>query len=131
MPTMASIVVKKADETTNITFDAIAGSSGENVAAKWRNGSSSEPVAFKPVMTTKAKPRNGDKIVTETLVVFPVTQTVDGITRQVNAGTFRLIANVPYSIDQAVINEMAHQSMNLLASVKHKEALKEGLSPRG
>lgn len=36
MPTMANITVKKADGTTDIVFDAIAGSGGDTSAARWR-----------------------------------------------------------------------------------------------
>jgi hypothetical protein len=36
MPTMASITVKKADGTTDIVYDALAASGGDNSPAAWR-----------------------------------------------------------------------------------------------
>lgn len=131
MPNMADIVVKKADETTNVTLNALVGSSGETVPAKWRMNSSVEPVAFKPTLQTKTKPPKNGKQVTESLVVFPITRTDGGVTSQEDASTFRMIGNVSYKLTQAQIDEQVHVAMNLFASALHKSALKEGVSPRG
>lgn len=132
MPTMANITVKKNDGTTDITFAALAGSSGEGVPAQWRNESAGGAPAFRPSLKASAKAGAQDKRVLESLAVFPVTRTdTNGNVTQVGVHTVRTIATIMTSDSQTAIDEAVSQGVNLNASTLIKSAMKEGYAPRG
>lgn len=132
MPTMASITVKKNDGTTDVTFAALAGSSGETVPAKWRNDAAGGIPAYRNQAKLTAKAGSGSKRVSETLVVFPITRTdTNGNVTQVSAHTVRTIATIDYSDSQSGIDEAVSQGVNFAAAALPKTAMKEGYAPRG
>lgn len=131
MPVMANITVKKADLTTDITYTALAGSSGEKVPAVWRQEDASLPAALRPSMKQIAKGGNNGKRTVETLYVRPIVQTIGGVATQVGTHTVRTISVCDYNDAQTSIDEAVVQATGLTASVICRNAMKEGYAPRG
>lgn len=131
MPSMANITVKKADDTTDITYTALAGSSGEGVPAQWRQEDASMPAAFRPSLKLTAKGGNTGKRTVEALYVRPITQTTDGVTKQIGTHTVRMTGSLAMTDDQSEVNEAVAQAINLFDSAVVVGSFKEGYAPRG
>jgi hypothetical protein len=128
---MANITVKKADNSTDITFTALAGSSGEGVPALWRHEDGSLPAALRPFMRTSAKNGTNGRRTQEALVVFPIVQEIGGVKTQVGTHSMRLIGTLTFTDAQANVDEAVAQSINLFDSTTMVAAFKEGYAPRG
>lgn len=131
MPTMANITVKKADGTTDIIYTALAGSSGENVAAVWRQEDAGKPAALRPSLKFSAKAGANGRRAMEMLHVRPITRTVDGALVQVGTHTVRVIGTVTFTDTQSEVNEAISQGINLADSALIVAAFQEGYAPRG
>lgn len=132
MPSMANITVKKNDGSTDVTYSALAGSSGQDVAALWRNESFVAPAAFRPSLRVVARGAqdSGTRTV-EALAVFPITQDNSGTKVQVGVHTVRTISKIVITDAQANVDEAVSQGVNLAASALIRSAMKEGFAPRG
>mgnify|MGYP001089353706 CR=1 FL=1 len=131
MPTMANITVKAADGTTDKVYTALAGSSGEGVAAQWRHEDGSLPTAFRPSFKMTARGSTSGRRITETLHVRPITQVVNGVYSQIGVHTVRTIDTLVMTDATANVNEAVAQGANLNASTLIKQANQEGYAPRG
>lgn len=135
MPSMASITVKKADGVTDIVFDALAASGGENSPAMWRQDTGAAaglPVGLRSMvrMTTRW---NGPKTarVAQIEMSFPYATQDSTTTLYSSRDQGRLSATVilPQGMPAAALNEFAYQAMNLMASTLFKSALAAGYAP--
>lgn len=131
MPNMADIIVKKADETTNITYSQFVPSAGDKSAALWKSTTVGSAPGFNPSLRCESS-FNGPGTARRVNLRYAYPYTVTGGDGTVTIqDTFRFdgTAVVPQGMPQATIDEAAAQAMNLLASVLIKQCLKSGYSP--
>lgn len=131
MAAMANITVKKADGVTDITYTALAGSSGETVPAQWRQEDSGLPPALRPSAKCVAKAGANGRRLVEMLHVRPITRTVDGALVQVGVHTVRVVSTITVTDDQSNIDEAVMQGLNLAGATLIRTSSKEGYAPRG
>lgn len=135
MPTMASITVKKYDETTNIVFDAITGSGGDSSPAVWRQDTGQVaglPVGLRPLFRL-FQAWNGPKTarVLRGMLRFPyaVQDSTTTLYSAKDSVAIDLTMTIPQSIPATQINEAISQAMNLLASTLVKQSGHAGYAP--
>lgn len=133
MPNMANITIKKADGTTNVTYNAISPSSGDRTAAVWKNQSVVGAIGFQPEMRLIGKESKIDGVPARELratFFYPqlITNTTTGVTsihrRAMGNGTFVM----PKDMTAADVAEYAAQFANLLASALVQQCLQSGYS---
>lgn len=131
MPTIANITVKKADGTTDVTYTAIAGASGDKTPAVFRNNTVGTTTAERPVLQVQSM-SNGPKTARRVNCdfVWPLVTTDAGGNKVVSgkmSGTASVL--VPQNQDPAVIKEQAYQFGNLMAAALIKASFDEGFAP--
>jgi len=135
MPSMASLTVKKSDGTTDIVFDQLAASAGENVPAYWRQDTGNNatlPNGLRSRMMSKTR-WNGPRTarIAEVEITFPYALQDSTTTKwsSTDSCVLKLAATMPQSIPGNSLSEAAYQGMNLLAQTLVKEVLRTGYSP--
>lgn len=132
MPSMANITVKAANGTTDVVYTAMAPSSGDGVAAVWRNEAAGAATAFKPSFSLVSK-FNGNKTARRLNATYYMPQTATdsttGLTRVVNSIPITFSCALPIEVPQTNIDEAVHQLTNLLSSTLVRDALKAGYAP--
>lgn len=130
MPQMANITIKKADGTTDVTYNGLVASSGDNNPARWRNDSVGGAVGHRPVasMLTRNNGNNTGRSVT-TRFQYRVVRTVNGAPVLVGTIPFELHGTVGDVFTQAEIDEAVAQAMNFFDSTLHVDACKSGFAP--
>lgn len=130
MPAISNIVVKKFDGTTDITYTALAGATGDTPALFRANSVSTIP-AHCPTfrISSKANP-NGTTRIMKYEYDMPIVQDVAGVPTVVG----HLIGNgnipVLQNADWNQVREGVAQQLNLLASSLYKSSIMEGFAPR-
>lgn len=136
MPSMASITVKKADGTTDIVYDAVAGSGGDNSPAVWRQDTGSAaglPVGLRPYLKLNSK-WNGPKTARVLNPEYVYPYATQDTTTTLYSAKDRVVFNngaytMPQGVPASVLNEAAAQCNNLLASALVKSAIQVGYAP--
>jgi len=131
---MASITVKKADGTTDIVFDNLAASGGDNSPAVWRQDTGAAaglPVGLRSLFRVSSK-WNGPKTARQVTFEFTQPYAVQDSTTTKYSATDRVVFNgvvtLPQAIPAANLNEVV-QVLNLLASTLIKSAVQAGYAP--
>lgn len=128
MPNMANISVKKADETTSITYTAVVASAGDRSPAVWKSTSVGTAPGHNPSFSTQSR-WNEKKTArrVESNFSYPQTATAaDGSISIVNVLPISISAVVPQGMPQSLIDEAIAQCMNLHASLLVKDMYKSG-----
>jgi hypothetical protein len=135
MPTMANITVKKADGTTDIVYDAVTASGGENSPAVWRQDTGA-PASLPPGLrqTLKVSTKwNGPKTARQLIFEFSYPYAVQDTTTTLYAAKdkvlFTGIITIPQSIPNTLLAEACNQGPNLIASALFKAAANMGYAP--
>jgi len=132
MSAIADIIVKKADNTTSLTFSAIAGSGGDTSPAVWRSNSAGGTPGQQPTMSVKTQ-WNGPKTVRRLQVdaVFPqvYTDANTGLTQVRDRATLSATFQCPTVMTVAYLQEFAAQITNLMASQLIKDSISAGYAP--
>lgn len=133
MPTMANITIKKSDGTTDITYSALNGCSGDRSVARWRSETVGAIAANRPVFEISAKASSNKQFrLVEGKLVYPETFT-DSTTGIVAARTreiFSFTSTIDASSADAVIAEFAAQAANLVKAALVQEVIKSGYGPQ-
>jgi len=132
MPTMADIVVKKADGTTNITYNAMTPSSGDKSKAVWRCESFGTVAANRPVFEVHGRSSvNGKFRVVDFRYTYPETYTdsTTGLVRTRERLLFSGQCAVPVDNTDASNNEGTAQGVNLLTSHLMLAVFRTGFAP--
>jgi hypothetical protein len=134
MPSMASITVKKADNTTDIVYDQISASGGETSPAVWRQDTGAAaglPVGLRSTLKMSSKwngPKTARQVSYEAVLPYAVQDTTTTLysskDRIVATGVFTL----PQGIPSANLNEVS-QIAHLIASALVKSCLQAGYAP--
>lgn len=136
MPSMASVTVKKADGTTDITYDAITASGGDNAPAMWRQDTGAAaglPVGLRPSLKLMSR-WNGPKTARVFTHEYRYPYAVqDSTTTRYSATDVVVITpsgmTFPQNIPASVLNEAAAQYCNLMGSALLKASLQSGYAP--
>jgi hypothetical protein len=135
MPAMAAIVVKMNDGTTNITYDAVAASGGDNSPAVWRQDTGAPaglPVGLRPYLKIGSK-WNGPKTARIMNVEYVYPYATQDTTTTLYSSRDRVVVNggnytAPQGVPATVLNEASAQYSNLIASPLVKSILASGYS---
>lgn len=130
MPDMANLIVKQADDVTDVTFTKVQPSAGDSSPAVWR-GSSSTIAGFNPELRMVARPSK-DKAVRRSEVQFSYPHTVigtDGVTRVTDTTRITCTVLTPQKVDISSTNEAVAQGLRLLASDLIKVSAQSGYAP--
>lgn len=135
MVAMVSLVVKKADNTTDITYDALNASGGDASPAVWRQDTGAAaglPVGLRARFQCLSK-WNGPKTARQLRFQYSMPYAVQDSTTTVYSATDRVvfdgIITVPQGIPASVIDEACNQVMNLLGTPTIKQAARAGYAP--
>lgn len=132
MAAIADIVVKKFDDTTNVTYSALSASAGDNVAAQWRSEAAGSQSNAKPTLTMTTK-FNGSRTARRVDINYRYPQVVTdsntGLTTVVNQIPMTLSLALPSGAPDAVIQEAVAQGTNLLVSALVRSSLIAGFAP--
>lgn len=132
MPSMADIVIKKADGTTDITLNALTPSSGDKSKAIWREESVGTVQANRPMAECAARLSQNQKFrVVDVRFAYPETYTdsTTGLVRVRDRDLFTGTFNLAVDNNDATNNEFAAQSVNWLKSALMQMVLKSGFAP--
>jgi len=132
MPTMANLTVKKADGTTDVTYSAICPSSGDTVAAVWRNEAGGVSASLKASLTCSSKTngaRTARQVELNYALPWGVTDSTTGVTTVKNKVPIKVFAVIPFEVPDAVISEAIAQATNLFANSLIRSSLTSGYSP--
>lgn len=136
MPAMANLTVKKADETTNIVYDALTGAAGDGSKAVWRQDTGAAagmPVGHRATFemsTTDNGPRTARRA---QLTYKRPYSTQNSVTTKYEASdsfVLNATAVLPKAIPASELAESVHQACNILAQTLLKDALKAGYAPQ-
>jgi len=119
MPTMASISVLKADETTSITYDALNGAGGDGSKAIWRQDAGANaalPLGMRAVFTAYTVwngPKTARRAVFEYKRPYATLNSTTGRYESSDSVVGRTEIVTPIAIPAAEINEGVYQFLNL------------------
>jgi hypothetical protein len=133
MPSLANIVVKKNDGSTDVTYTGVVASSGDKTPAVWKNTAQGSAPAFNPVfnLTSRWSGNGGSETVRrlEASYVYPTTTVgSDGKTNLADKARMEVTWVLPQSMPQADMNEFVAQGINLLDSTLITDCVKSGYS---
>jgi hypothetical protein len=135
MPTMASMTVKKADEVTNITYDAVTGAGGDGSPAVWRQDTGANaalPIGLRNLLKLWTV-SNGPKTARQVKFTFTAPYALQDSTTTKFSASDRVVAEgiitLPNAIPAANQAEANHQFLNLMAQALVKSAADAGYAP--
>jgi hypothetical protein len=135
MAAIANITVKKADGTTDIVYDAISGSGGDNSPAVWRQDTGAAaglPVGLRSWLKMLTK-WNGPKSARQVTFEYVSPYALQDSTTTKYSASDRVVVTgiitIPQAIPASQINEAVYQSLNLLASTLVKSSAASGYAP--
>lgn len=134
MPSMASITVKKADGTTDIVYDAVTGSGGENSPAVWRQDTGAAaglPVGLRSSFKLNSKwngPKTARVLAFEASMPYAVQDSTTTLYGAKDKVVFNGSLTLPQGIPGTQLNECA-QILNLMAAALVKSAAAAGYAP--
>lgn len=132
---MASITVKKANGSTDIVFDAIAGSGGDTSPAVWRQDTGNTaglPVGMRSFLKVTSKwngPKTARQVSFEAVFPYPILSTDTGNYSVRDRVVFTGVCTLPQGIPSSSLDEAAAQIPNLIASALFKSGLAAGYAP--
>jgi hypothetical protein len=133
MPTMADIIVKKADTTTDITYSAINPSGGDGTWAFWRAAVTAAIQKAKATFGFMSKWNNAKdvrRLQGTFLYPYVVLDTTTGVTSVMKYISFDYTWQVPQDFPVGDMSEAAAQGSNLAASTLIKSCVASGFAPQ-
>lgn len=138
MPAMANLTVKKADETTNIVYDALTGAAGDGSKAVWRQdtgAASGLPVGHRATLqmsTVWNGPRTARRAVLEFKRPYSTQNSTTTKYESSDSVVARLEITLPQAIPAAELNESVYQFFNCLGLTSGllKQSVVAGYSPQ-
>jgi len=130
MPAMADVVVKKYDGTTDITYTAMAPSSGDGVSAIWRSNSVSTIPGFRPEVSMVSAyngPKTARRVTIKAKFASVVTGS-DNVVRQVATIPLEFSALLPQNVAETDLNEAVNQFTNLLVAALPRSCIRAGFA---
>lgn len=132
MPNIVNLVVKKNDNTTDVTYTAVVPSSGDRSPAIWQNQAVGSAAAHRPELKLVAK-MNGSGTSRWLTIDYKYSQlatnSTTGLTSIANSARFNGSFTVPVDMAASDVNEAIAQCCHLLAHADMKTALKSLYAP--
>lgn len=130
MPSIADITVKMSDGTTDITFNKLVPSSGDQTPAVWAPATVGGSRALRPELRVTSK-ANAAKTVryVNAIVAWPVVQEVNSVDTVTNRNSISLTCQVAEASPDTDVDELVDQAINLFGSTLFRDTLKERFSP--
>lgn len=135
MPAMASLTVKKADETTNITYDSLTGASGDGSDAVWRQDTGAAaglPVGHRAVLKMRTQ-FNGTNTARRAVLLYSRPYSTQNTTTSKYEAKDSVVARLEITMPQAIpasdISEAVRQFLNCASQTLIKQAAETGYSP--
>lgn len=131
MPQMANITVKKADNTTDVTYTALTPSAGDQTPARWSNLASA-PVAAQRSTLQCASRFNGkrDARVVDAVLKYPDVQSISGTNVVVGNCIISISGTIPLQVTDTAIAEAVAQAANLFKAALMQDTYKTGYAPQ-
>lgn len=118
MANIADIVVKKSDNYTDITYNAIHGSSGDGQAALWAVRNASGKQNFRPSTSMVARGNAARTMRRITVKTFhPVVANVAGVDTVTDVIMAETTYHLPAGVEDALKEELVAQHNNVLVAV--------------
>lgn len=131
MPTMAGIIVKMADNVTDVTYTAASPSAGDKSPAVWKNTTVGTVLAARPTFTLVMMD-NGTKKArrARTTFIWPKTRLDSaGNVTVVGGASAESSHLIPQDMTPTEISEYVAQYSSLLNSALVRSCLNDGYSP--
>jgi hypothetical protein len=135
MPAMANLVVKRFDGVTDITYDALAASGGDNSPAVWRQDTgavTSIPVGLRQTFSLQTQ-WNGPRTARVARMKFTGPFIVQDSTTTLWAMQHRAIMDLSFILPQGIppgsMNEFAYQGLNLAQALLIRQSVAAGYAP--
>jgi hypothetical protein len=137
MPSMANLTVKKADETTNIVYDALTPAAGDASDAVWRQDTGAVagmPVGHRAILKMRTM-NNGTSTARRAVVTFTRPYSTQNTTTSKyeakDSVVGRLEITVPQAIPATEVNEAVYQFLNCLGLTSGliKQSIAAGYAP--
>ncbi len=132
MTAIADIVVKKADNSTNITWSGVAGSAGDSPALWRSNSANSGTVGQKPTLELKARSSSKGAVRwIDFKVTYPAvyTETNTSLTKVLSTMILSGSVSVPQGISSTDMSEFAAQATALLHDSMVTGSITSGYGP--
>lgn len=131
MPTMANIVIKKADGTTDVTYTSAAPSAGDKSPAVWKNATVGTILAARPTFTLVMADNGTKKARRARSTFYWPKMRVDaaGNVTVVGGASSESSHLIPQDMTLVEISEYVTQYANLLASELIKRSMTDGYAP--
>lgn len=128
MPTLANIVVKKGDNTTNFTFTALSASPGDGGFAQWRGEGSSPALSSNLRMKTVW---NGSKTQRRAEISgsFPKVETLSGVNSVTGFVSFSFTLSMPQNFTVLESGDAVAVIANAIASQLIRDSMATGYAP--
>ncbi len=126
MPSMANITVKNA-ANADVIYVAKVPSAGDRSPARWTLDTASAVIGFRPTLelTSRSNGSNNGRIL-DINFVYPVTQTVSGVTTVLARVPFKGSTTMPTNVDATLAADAFVQIGNLIASALIRACYNEG-----
>lgn len=135
MPAMANIVAKKADEVTNVTYDALAPAGGDGSKAVWRQDTGAAaalPVGHRASLEMRTVwngPRTARRVELSFKMPYAVQNSTTTRYEVTDSVPINLSMTIPQAIPASVISEAVYQALNCFASSLVKTSAASGYAP--
>lgn len=135
MPTMAAITVKKNDGVTDIVYDVLTPSPGDNSPAVWRQDTgalASLPVGLRALISLLTKwngSRTARQCAFKYIRPYAVQNSTTGLWASAGEVVISGMATVPQGLPSAEIDEAISQGCNAVAHALIKQSMKSGYAP--
>jgi hypothetical protein len=132
---MASLTVKKADETTNIVYDALTPAGGDGSEAVWRQDTgavAAMPVGHRALLsmkTTNNGPRTARRCVITYVRPYSTQNTTTSKYESKDQVVARLEMTLPTAIPGSELSESVRQFLNCVNQTLIKQAAETGYAP--
>ena len=130
MAQIANIVVKKANDTADVTYTAVTGSAGDDSPAIWRNNAVGVKVNQRPELRLSSKGTANGRRASKMNFVYPVMETTPAGDVVIDYITIVVDAKVTQNATEATIAEAVYQGLNLAGSLLIKQSITSGFAPR-
>lgn len=132
MPTLANMIVKKADGVTDITWTGDVNSSGDKSPARYSSKSVTTIPAFQPKFSVSSEgSTDGGVRRIKAGLVYPVTvvDTTTNRTTEIGRFTFRGEWSIPQDLPAANADEFAAQLANIMVHAQMQNTVKTATAP--
>lgn len=130
MPQAADIVVKKADNTTNVTYSLLTASAGDSSPARWSENSLSTNRGHRPTLEVRSQfngPRTARR--SNSVYKYPVLRTISGVETRIGDVLVDISVLIPQDVDDVTAAEAVAQGTNLAVSTLIRSAFTTAYAP--